>query len=135
MTLTANTSNTVIVTLAEKTTIPDARYLFCAIGKDKNTPKYCLVNDLSINKTRYNEFVITLNSNPNPSNGEIDLPESDYDYFFYSLTQSQVAAINFNNIDVSQYGLVETMRLLVIDDTNNTSTEYVLTSNDRAYEG
>lgn len=135
MRLTANTSNVVIATLAEKTTILDVRYLFCAVGKDENTYKYCLVTDTSTNKSRYNEFTITLTSSPVPANGEIDLTESDYDYSFYELTQAQAASINFNNVDLSLYGLVETMRLEVVDNTNNTSTEYVLIENDRAYEG
>jgi hypothetical protein len=135
--LTANTSNTVIATLAEKTTIVNVRYLFCAKGKDENISKYCLVTDIapSVSKERYNQFTITLKPSPVPTNGEIYLTESNYDYSFYELTQAQAAAINFNSVDVSQYGLVETMRLQVVDNTNNTSTEYVLTENDRAYEG
>lgn len=133
--MTANTSNTVIATLAEKTTILDVRYLFCTKGKDENTYKYCLVTDTSDNKSRYNEFTITLTSTPVPANGEINLTESDYDYFFYELTQSQAASINFNNVDLSLYGLVETMRLQVVDNTNNTSTEYVLTEDEGSYEG
>lgn len=135
MELTANTSNTVVATLAEKTTLLNVRYLFCAVGKDENTTSYCLVTDTSDNKIRYNQFNITLKSNPIPENGEINLTESDYDYFFYQLTPAQASSIDFNNVDLSQYGLVETMRLQVVDNTNNTSTEYVLTENDRAYEG
>lgn len=56
---------TIICTLTEKQTITDANYLFVFTSRVTNeVVKFVLVNssDLSTNKTRWNEFSITVNT-------------------------------------------------------------------------
>lgn len=63
--LTKGTTGTIICTLAEKQTIVDANFLFVFTSRLTNEEiKFVLVSaaDVSTNKTRWNEFSITVNT-------------------------------------------------------------------------
>ena len=64
-----NSTNTVVLTLAEKTTITNAYYLFEFTSDETNEVKYVIPTDISVNKLRYNEFEITEPTNVSLTSG------------------------------------------------------------------
>lgn len=64
-----NSTNTVVLTLAEKTTITDAYYLFEFTSDETNEVKYIIPTDISVNKLRYNEFEIIEPTNISMTSG------------------------------------------------------------------
>lgn len=79
-----NTSNTVILTLSEKTTLTNVNYLFEVYNDMTNIYKYFIAQDISTNKLRYNEFIITETITEFPLLGQINLiTEGFYKYNVY----------------------------------------------------
>jgi hypothetical protein len=136
MILRTATANTIYPTLLEKTTISNPRYLFAFMNKETMEFKYCLVTEIGTHLERNNEFVVTLNSNPTPTSGQVNLVEGDYIYTAYELTSVQAAALNFNSIDTSSYTAVESMKVRVVNASNNANTSYTeATRTNTVYEG
>jgi hypothetical protein len=72
-----NTDNNVVVTLKDSTTIEDPVYTLL-ITSNENTSQtlITLVDDISINIARYNQFLLN-----DPT--DIDIPTGWYDYFIF----------------------------------------------------
>jgi len=88
-----NTTNTVILTLSEKTTLTNAKYLFEVINDMSNEVKCFIAADISTNKLRYNEFEFIENVTENLLNGTFSLTLSGfYKYNVYE----QVSSTNLN---------------------------------------
>ena len=88
-----NTTNTVILTLSEKTTLTNAKYLFEVINDMSNEVKCFIAADISTNKLRYNEFEFIENVTEDLLNGTFSLTLSGfYKYNVYE----QVSATNLN---------------------------------------
>jgi hypothetical protein len=94
------TSNTVILTLSEKTTITNPYYLFVFTSDEKNTVKKLIPTDISINKIRYNEFVIV-----EPSH--VSLTAGTWKYEIYEQASS-------TNTNITGLNLVENGRVDVV---------------------
>ena len=71
-----NTSNTVVLTLREVTTLAVPYYVFNFVSDDTNISKVFTGVDISTNVNRYNEFVIELNSVEDLENSITELVES-----------------------------------------------------------
>ena len=88
-----NTTNTVILTLSEKTTLTNAKYLFEVTNDMSNDVKCFIAADISTNKLRYNEFVFIENVTEDLLNGTFSLLLSGfYKYNVYE----QASATNLN---------------------------------------
>lgn len=99
--------NSVTFTLNEKTTISSPFYfieLYSNSNKDSKLVK--LVTDISINKIRWNEFVIEENDTEDLENGIVSLESGTYDYFVY---QSKFADLD---IDLAE-SIVESGKCVV----------------------
>ena len=96
--LNQNTVNTIVLTLAEKTTISNPYYLFEFVCDDTKEITYFTGLDISTNYSRYNEFLIELtNGSEDRLNSVLNMPLNGfYSYNVYS----QVSATNLdiNNI-------------------------------------
>jgi len=88
-----NTTNKVILTLSEKTTLTNAKYLFEVINDMSNEVKCFIAADISTNKLRYNEFEFIENVTENLLNGTFSLTLSGfYKYNVYE----QASSTNLN---------------------------------------
>ena len=88
-----NTTNTVILTLSEKTTLTNAKYLFEVTNDMSNEVKCFIAADISTNKLRYNEFEFIENTTEDLLNGTFTLTLSGfYKYNVYE----QVSSTNLN---------------------------------------
>ena len=88
-----NTTNKVILTLSEKTTLTNAVYLFEVTNDMSNAVKCFIAADISTNKLRYNEFEFIENVTENLLNGTFSLTLSGfYKYNVYE----QVSSTNLN---------------------------------------
>jgi hypothetical protein len=84
-----NTTNTVILTLSEKTTLTNAVYLFEVINDMSNAVKCFIAEDISENKLRYNEFEFIENTTEDLLNGTFSLELSGfYKYNVYEQTST-----------------------------------------------
>lgn len=84
-----NTTNTVILTLSEKTTLTNAKYLFEVINDMSNEVKCFIAADISTNKLRYNEFEFIENVTEDLLNGTFSLTLSGfYKYNVYEQVSS-----------------------------------------------
>ena len=84
-----NTTNTVILTLSEKTTLTNAVYLFEVINDMSNEVKCFIAADISTNKLRYNEFEFIENVTEDLLNGTFTLTLSGfYKYNVYEQTST-----------------------------------------------
>ena len=83
-----NSSNTCILTLSERTTLSNAKYLFEFINDSTKQTKTFLCADISTNKERCNEFVITENATENLLTGTVSLTIGDWKYNIYQQTSS-----------------------------------------------
>jgi len=103
-----NTTNTIVLTLNELTTIDTPYYLFKFVYcSDYNNIKYFVCTDTSLYLTRYNKFNIIESSTEDPLNGTIELNPGMWDYYIYE----QVSA---TNLDPDNAGnLVEQGKVIV----------------------
>ncbi len=84
-----NTTNKVILTLSEKTTLTNAKYLFEVINDMSNEVKCFIAADISTNKLRYNEFDFIENVTENLLIGTFSLTLSGfYKYNVYEQTST-----------------------------------------------
>ena len=83
--------NIVCLTLSEKVTIANPIYLFALSSIQTNNVVYFIASDVSSYPGRYNKFIWNLKTNPNPNNGEFDLPvQGLYTYTAYQLSTPQL---------------------------------------------
>jgi YbbR domain-containing protein len=117
--LVQDTDNKVVLTLTEKTTISTPYYLFEFINDDSNNSKIFTGVDISTNLSRYNEFLIVLNSTEDLENSIIDLPATGfYKYNVYST--SVLNDLDINNVTE----LVETGKIYVEGSEQLTKVTY-----------
>ncbi len=100
-----NKTNSIILTLSEKTTITNAYYLFEFTSDETKETKYIIPTDISINKIRYNEFNII-----EPTN--VSLTVGTWKYKIYE----QVSSTNKNTNGLNE---VECGRVDVIGSTTS----------------
>lgn len=110
-----NSANTCILTLSEHTTLTNAKYLFEFINDSTKQTKTFLCADISTNKERCNEFVITENATENLLTGTVSLTIGDWKYNIYEQTST-------TNLIVANSGaLVENGKVEVKGTTTNLS--------------
>lgn len=112
--LTKGTASTMILTLAEKQTITDANFLFVFTSRITNEQvKFVLVtsSDVSTNKTRWNEFEITVNTYFN-SHGE--------GWWLYEIYEQE----STTNTDPTGLDMVESGVMFLSDNSEPTITQY-----------
>jgi hypothetical protein len=90
-----NSTNNVVVTLTENSTVTNPIYLFLFTNQTSNVPYYFISQDVSAYKSRYNKFVVVEDDEvePNTVYGTIVLGFNGYyNYTVYqtSLTPMQV---------------------------------------------
>ena len=104
-----NTTNTVILTLSEKTTLTNAKYLFEVTNDMSNEVKCFIAADISTNKLRYNEFEFIENVTENLLIGTFSLTLSGfYKYNVYEQTSTTNLdpALALNLIDKGKLNVV-----------------------------
>ena len=124
-----NTSNTVVLTLQEATTISSPYYVFEFISDDTDISKIFTGLDVSTNVVRYNEFVIELNAVEDLNNSVIDLPlKGFYTYNIYST--AVLNDLDLNNVtELVEVGKVyvdgsEQLTKVTYSEGNNTKVVY-----------
>lgn len=121
---TKGTNATIICTLAEKQTIVDANFLFVFTSRMTNeTISFVLVSaaDLSTNKTRWNEFLITVNTY------FINYSDGWYTYDVYEQEST-------TNTDITGLNRLESGVMYLTDSTTVTTTEYSQSVNFKMYD-
>lgn len=123
-------ANNLVFTLFELTTISNPTYLLEVENKQTKSKAYCiLTNELTLEITRYNEFVVTETTSPNPLLSEISLSEGDHLYTVYEQAST-------TNLDPTGLTAVEQMELQVKDSSANTNTAYEgASTTNTVYEG
>lgn len=98
--------NTVILTLAEKTTIEGPTYLFEFIKEGSpGTKKYFIAEDISVNPLRNNEFEIEEGTPEDTLNGKISLNAGQYLYNVYE--QASTTNLDPTGLSIVENGRVE----------------------------
>lgn len=123
-------ANNLVFTLFELTTISNPTYLLEVENKQTKSKAYCiLTNELTLEITRYNEFVVTETTSPNPLLSQISLSEGDHLYTVYEQAST-------TNLDPTGLTAVEQMELQVKDSSANTNTAYEgASTTNTVYEG
>lgn len=110
ITINRGETNTVILTLSEKTTIEDAVYLFEFINDQSGKTKYFIAQDISTNKIRFNQFVIEENNTESLLTGVVKLDQLDY--WKYTIREQE----STTNLDPDlSGGIVEIGKVLVLE--------------------
>jgi hypothetical protein len=123
-------SNTVILSLSERTTIEDANYLFEFIHDQTKATKYFIAEDISTNKIRFNEFVIEENSTEDLENGVVSLVHLDF--WKYTIREQ----VSSTNLDPSLSGnIVEEGKVLVLDSSSEIPTFTQETTEIKVFNG
>jgi hypothetical protein len=102
-------TNSVVMTLNERTTINSPLYLFQFINDQTKKQIIFTSNDLSNNKQRYNLFEIvpvSSTSSENLLNGEVYM--SNYGFYSYNIyeTATYSLPLNINGLDLVEQGRV-----------------------------
>ena len=90
--ITKNSTNTVVLSLSEKTTLVAAKYLFEFIKDQDNTTIYFIAADISVNPKMYNEFAIGENVVQIPLIGIVSLSLGFWKY----KVREQLSTTNLN---------------------------------------
>lgn len=109
ITINRGETNTVILTLSEKTTIEDAVYLFEFINDQSGKTKYFIAQDISTNKIRFNQFVIEENNTEILLTGVVKLDQLDS--WKYTIRE-QASSTNLD--PTLSGGIVEIGKVLVL---------------------
>lgn len=110
ITINRGETNTVILTLSEKTTIEDAVYLFEFINDQSGKTKYFIAQDISTNKIRFNQFVIEENNTEILLTGVVKLDQLDS--WKYTIRE-QASSTNLD--PTLSGGIVEIGKVLVLE--------------------
>lgn len=121
-------SNTVTVTLKEKTTLANPYYLFQFESKVTKQKVYAVPTDLSQYPNRYNQFQITESNTPTGLSQVTLLPEGEWVYTVYEQTSST------NTNPANATGVVETGLCKVIG-TTQSNTVYNTATTRTVYNG
>ncbi len=112
--ITKGQANTVIVTTTEKGTA--LHYLFAFENLTSMVTQYCIADDTSAYRDRYNAFTITETANPVAVNGQVKLTlEGEYRYVIYG----QASA---SNLDPTGLTAFESGMCIVTGTTTATPT-------------
>jgi hypothetical protein len=103
-----NSSNEVVLTLSEKTSIVNATYLFEFINDATKETKLFISADYSNNKERFNIFNIIETSTEVPLTGRVNLTVGNWKYNIYQQTSTT------NLVVANSGGLVENGRVDVV---------------------
>lgn len=123
--ITKNTTNNIILTLAEKTTLTNVVYLFEIINNASSEVKCFIAEDISPNPIRYNEFNLIENTTEDLLNGTFELELSGfYKYNIYEQTSTTNLdpAIATNLIETGKLNVTSTIAELEQYDGNPTQT-------------
>lgn len=122
-----NQANIVVVTLEEKRTITNAKYLFKFENDQSKDISYCIPTDTSSYPERYNKFSITDTANPLPLSGQVNLKSGFHHYYIYE----QASSTNLNPAGLT---LVEQGKALCID-VLPTDYTHTVTLTEKVYNG
>jgi hypothetical protein len=127
--LTTNTTQTVYLTLTEKVSLSNPKFLFEFINNESQSKYYCISANLSAFKERFDSFSIRLMASPNNLIGQINLSVGEYDYNVYEQTST-------TNLNPSGLNKLENGKCVVFNSSPSTITEYNGASlTDVIYEG
>jgi hypothetical protein len=89
-----NSTNNVVVTLTENSTVTNPIYLFMFTNQTSNVPYYFISTDTSSYKTRYNKFSVVEKLGANTLNGEVTLGFNGYyNYTVYQTSLSNTSGL------------------------------------------
>jgi len=123
--ITKASSNTVALTLWEKTTIALdlVQYLFIFDNAQTNETTAFIAEDTSDFINRYNLFTIVENDNPDPLAGEVSLDRGRYNYYVYE--QESTTNLDPTGLTLVESGFVTVYAARAADTTYATSaTQY-----------
>lgn len=127
--LETNTTKLVILTLTEKVTLTNPKFLFEFINNESHVKYYCISANLSAYKERYDSFNLQLTSSPNNLIGQLNLPVGEYDYNVYEQAST-------TNLDPSGLTKLENGKCIVFNSSPSSETQYNgATLTDVIYEG
>lgn len=127
--LETNTTKLVILTLTEKVTLTNPKFLFEFINNESHVKYYCISANLSAYKERYDSFNLQLTSSPNNLIGQLNLPVGEYDYNVYE----QASTTNLNPSGLTK---LENGKCIVFNSSPSSETQYNgATLTDVIYEG
>lgn len=107
--ITRGQANVVVITLKEKTTLTNPKYLFVFKNDQTNVEAKFIAADISTYPDRYNKFTITeKTTSPNPLTGEVTL---SLDGFYTYTIYEQTSSTNLNPANAT--GVVETGKVQV----------------------
>ena len=79
-----NATNTLTVTITEKQTLTTPYYLIRLVNAQTKNEYLAFVEDTSAYTDRYNTLTLVETTNPDPSAGQVELPNTgEYLYFIY----------------------------------------------------
>jgi len=123
-----SSANTIVVTLAEKTTLTGTvYYLWKFVNDQDGSIDYCIATDLSLYTYRYNQFTITDQASPAPLSGQVSLQTGFGKYYVYEQASS-------TSLDPTGKTLVEEGKYLVTT-TLPTTYSHTVTENEYVYNG
>ncbi len=105
-----NSTNIVVLTLSEKTTLTNAVYLFEVINDQSGEVKCFIAEDISNNKLRFNEFNFIENETEDLLNGTFELGLSGF--YAYNVYE-QTSATNLDPLLATNK--IETGKLNLVD--------------------
>ena len=120
-----NSTNTVVLTLSEKTTLTNAVYLFEVINDQSGEVKCFIAEDISNNKIRFNEFNFIENATEDLLNGTFELGLSGF--YTYNVYE-QISTTNLdpllatNEIEKGKLNLVDNVSDITQYSGNQTET-------------
>lgn len=123
-----NSSNEVLPTLYELTTLSPVYYLFEFENDQTKEKYYCIPTELSTELLRYNKFNIVDTASPVALNGQVNLPVGNYTYRVYEQSSS-------TNLDPTGLNQVERDICQVKDSSTFTNTTYSPDLENTYYEG
>ena len=127
--LETNTTKLVILTLTEKVTLTNPKFLFEFINNESHVKYYCISANLSAYKERYDSFNLQLTTSPNNLIGQLNLPVGEYDYNVYEQASS-------TNLNPSGLTKLENGKCIVFNSSPSSETQYNgATLTDVIYEG
>ena len=120
-----NSTNNVVVTLTENSTVTNPIYLFLFTNQTSNVPYYFIGTDTSNYKTRYNKFSIVEKASANTLNGEVTLGLKGY----YNYKVYQTSLVNTSGLTTAADAvpfITKTVEVGVVDVVFDaiTNTEY-----------
>ena len=121
--ITQGQANIVVLTLKEKTTLTNPKYLFVFKNDQTNVESTFIATDTSSYADRYNRFTVTEKTNPNNLTGEVRL---SLDGFYTYTIYEQTSSTNLNPANAT--GIVETGKVQV-NATPTTDHTYTPDSN------